>query len=71
MLYTQDSATWRVCLLALCMPTAFFYDQEKIQDPGSSGELHLGTYRFRPCNAALLLEAGSTVAALEACELLH
>ena len=43
----------------------------KIQDPGSSGEMHLGTYSFRPCNAALLLEAGSTVAALEACELLH
>ena len=28
--YTKDSAAWRVCLLALCMSTSFFYGQEKL-----------------------------------------
>ena len=34
MLYTKDPATWHVCLLALCMSTAFCFGQEKIQDRG-------------------------------------
>ena len=34
MLYTEDSPSWRVCLLALCMSTAFFYGQEKFRIGG-------------------------------------
>ena len=55
MLYTKDSARWRVCLLALCMSTASFYE---VQDPGSSGALHLGTAsdpEKQPCSLRLVL----------------
>ena len=31
--------------------------QHHLQDSGRSGDLHLGTYSFRPWNAALLLKA--------------
>ena len=59
MLYIKDSATWRVCLLALCISTAFFYGQEKSRIRGVAANCTWGHTvsdpETQPCSLRPLL----------------